>query len=300
MKNFRFITLALTAVMIVCILTGCGGAYVIRSGDSASSYPDAGRYSAGDRTFTSPVECIDIDWASGSVRVAAHDEKTVVITETSGDLADNLKVHSWLEGTTLHIRFCAAGSPGTFFSNLSGKKNLTVMIPENTVLSSFLLSSASATVDLSGFSADTVDVSSASGDVSACIGSAEALTFDSASGAVDLQVQTAGTVNIDTSSGDISLSVGQASSVRLDTASGEAVLRTEAMPGKCTVGTASGNVCLFLPEDASFTADIDTASGDLDFSLPLKYHNGVYTAGSGDASLSIDTASGDIRIFASD
>lgn len=82
-------------------------------------------------------------------------------------------------------------------------------------------------------------------------------------------------------------------SVETDTVSGSVELRFDGCPGDVEVDSTSGDVTLWLPEDAGFELDYDSVSGDLDCDFPgLK---GVY---GGEALFSIDvsTTSGDLNI----
>ena len=84
--------------------------------------------------------------------------------------------------------------------------------------------------------------------------------------------------------------------VNVHSVSGKVEIETADKLEKCKIKTASGDVRLVLPEALGFTAIIDTASGSFESSVPVKKAGGEYIAGTGGASISIDTASGDIKI----
>ena len=92
-----YIILALVALVAICALTGCSG---IRS----NTYANSERYSAGDAEFSDRIENIEVDWPSGSVRVVSHPETTFLLSETAEEgMPEELRVHWWLEGSTLHV-----------------------------------------------------------------------------------------------------------------------------------------------------------------------------------------------------
>ena len=62
------------------------------------------------------------------------------------------------------------------------------------------------------------------------------------------------------------------------------------------IGTSSGSVELYMPENADFTLDVDTASGDISWDVPLKRDGDKYVSGNGSGMIEIDTSSGDVRI----
>ena len=72
------------------------------------------------------IENIEVDWQSGSVSIASHSESTFLLSEKTGDgISDDFRVHWWLEGTTLHVKYAASGASMQLFG--AWHKDLTFL-----------------------------------------------------------------------------------------------------------------------------------------------------------------------------
>ena len=148
-----YILLALVALAAICALTGCSG---IRS----NTYANSERYSAGDAEFSDRIENIEVDWPNGSVRVVSHPENTFLLSETAEEgMPEELRVHWWLEGSTLHVKFAASGARQSLFN--SWRKDLTLTVPESLPLANVEIRAASAEIEADGLTADALDVTTA-------------------------------------------------------------------------------------------------------------------------------------------
>ena len=146
-------------------LSGCGrGLFGLDLGFGNSFvYDHAGKYTAGDGEIDGTVKKLDIDWLSGSVSVVAGNCDSVLIQEVTGGKIDkDMRVHWWLDGTTLRVKFCASGLKPRIYH---GKKELTVTVPETLSLSAISVDSASAEVSVLGASMDELSVDTASGAI---------------------------------------------------------------------------------------------------------------------------------------
>lgn len=311
-KMKRIITGLISAAMVLggaCAMTGCfslGGVM----------YPNSKNYSVGDATISDKVEKIEVDWPSGGVKIETHSDNTVLITEeASMSLSDNLRVHWWLDDTTLHVKFCESGEGQKIFS--TWRKDLTLTVPETLKLADFSLSVASAEVEADGVQADHIEVSSASGDIDLVCeadriklssasgeikieqsGDASAVDCSSASGKIEAVLERADKASFSAASGKISVTAGAADSLSAKTASGDVSYMLDVMPSNCSAKTASGSVTVTLPEDSDFTATVDTTSGDFASDLALKKDGKNYICGDGSGKIMIDTTSGDVSILA--
>ena len=300
---------ALISTVMVC-LCGCSVGFI---GGSKVRYDNADKYTAGDREITEKIDKLDIDWVSGKVTVTADDVSTVTVKETTkGDLEDKIKVHTWAEGSTLHVRFCKSGE------RYSEKemKTLEITVPEDVLYKSVKVDSASADVVCEGLNSKKAVMDASSGDM-VYNGDAESFTADTSSGNIgfsgkaknistdsssgDVFIEQKGegeSISSDTSSGDVEITAENAGSVSVDSSSGEQTIRLEAAPNELSLDSSSGDIKVYLPEDADFTANIDTASGDVDYELPMsKKGDETYVCGNGDGEYRIDTASGDVKIY---
>ena len=280
-------------------LSGCGrGLLGLDLGFGNSFvYDHAGKYTAGDGEIDGTVKKLDIDWLSGSVSVVAGNGDSVLIREAAGGKIDkDMRVHWWLDGTTLRVKFCASGLKPRIYH---GKKDLTVTVPETLSLSAISVDSASAEVSVLGASMDELSVDTASGAIRVDTDCGlESLRTDSASGGQDIKVRSAVSAELDAASGKISLTADTVRNLDIDTASGDVLCRLRETPDDGSIDTASGKVAVVLPEDAAFTLKLSTASGKMNSDFAMKKSGSTYVCGSGDGRLHIDTASGAVSLFA--
>jgi len=306
MKTVKMITAAVTAMVMLGSLGSC------MSFSVGNTYPNADKYTAGDRDFSEKVSSIEIDWSSGSIDVEYDDSNKVSVKETADKtLSESEQVHTWLDGETLRIQFCESG---IVMTGDTGNKKLTVRIPKGTVLNTLDLDGASCEYTFDAIEAERidVDVSSGAGTIKDCSvktfeldsasgdlvmtqkGSSDSIDTDCASGSVTITADTVGTIDCDSSSGKINFTAAEAKSFNASTSSGTVTTTWGAVPESIDVDTASGDVSISFPRDPDFTANIDTATGDLDSSIALKKEGDNYISGSGKNKIEIDTSSGDI------
>lgn len=304
--TLKLIIVILTS-LIIYLFTGC-----ISLGES---YSNADKYSAGNREFSgSEVQSLDIYWTSGKVTVSRHNENTVTVTETSdSDLSDAKKVHTWLDDDVLRIHFCKSGESYVFKQI---EKDLEIKIPmdmkledlsfngssgdslfDNIAADSISVDVSSGTAKIIGCSADTIDAEASSGKVIIDQkGESSKINTEVSSGSIDITAEKVGNINAECSSGNISINAEEAVSVDTEASSGKTTLRFGKMPAETEVDASSGDVDIYVPEEADFTADIDTSSGDFDSDLALSKDGSTYTSGNGENKLKVETSSGDVYI----
>lgn len=275
-------------------------------------YPDADKYAVGNASFSPTVTAVDLRWSAGAVEIVAGDGNALTLTESAGEnVPADARVHYYLDGSTLRIRYAASGYRGAFDAR---DKKLTLTLPASLSLDDISVTSASAPVSITGTTARDLAVSCASGDATVSCRVTHAAVFSSASGAVtatltgggDVAISTAsgdvtldtrdavGEIGVDTASGRASVTIVSAAKLGVDTASGDVAIH--GAPDSLDVETASGKVDLWLPESADFAATFDTASGSFHSDLPLVIKGNVYVSGVGTHPWRIDTASGDLTI----
>lgn len=328
----KILGLGLLAALLLTLLCGCG--FSINFG--IYQYPNGQNYTAGsEASFSAPIDAIDVDWPAGAVKIAYHEKETVELCETvtgSVEPAEDEIMHYWLDGTTLRVKFAASGRTLLIMP----QKELTILLPRSLMLDRLSVDVASAEADIrtdarktivqaaSGevtlalSDGESVDVSTASGAVSAKLAQMADVSIDTASGKITLDAsQVTGAVELDSASGDMTLTVGTAKRLTAETSSGEIELAAgeisevsfdsasgdiravfTAMPRDCEIDTASGGIRLTLPKDASFVAEVDTASGDFDCEFAVVRKGNRYTCGTGEARLELESASGNIRVLA--
>ena len=308
MKPFKITLLFALAAAVLLSLAGC------MSFSISSTYDNADKYSAGNAEFSEGISALDIDWSSGTVNVTRHDQNTVSVSEAnSADLSEDRRVHTWLDGKTLHIRFCKSGDIS--FSE-STEKKLEVRLPRDLKLDSVSYSCSSADTCFEGIDANDFKADSSSGklelkDCSAKAfsldtssgnillsqkGEADKITVDTSSGSVEMDLETVKDIKLDSSSGDRRITAGKAEYVTSNTSSGRTELTFGSTPTEIKHESSSGDIILRLPKDAGFKAVVDTSSGKFSSEIPTAMEGDTYTAGSGSCRISADTSSGDIDI----
>ena len=294
-------TALLVLAGILCTLPGCGFGFGFPGGlnfgfGNSFLYDHAGRYSTGDTEIRKPVDALEIDWLSGSVSIVAGGGDSVVIREvTSGETDDDMRVHWWLDGTTLRVKFCASGLKTHFYQ---GKKELTVTVPESLILSGISIDSASGDVNVRDVRTDELSVDTASGDIRVDIAcDLENLRTDSASGDQSVSIRSAVTASLDTASGKIQVTADSIRNLDIDAASGDVLCKLRETPDDSSIDTASGKVAVVLPEDAAFTLKLNTASGKMNSDFAMKKAGNTYVCGAGSGRLHIDTASGNVSLY---
>lgn len=291
------VMLILAAVGLSLCLTGCGVNINMGNDLFDFSYPDAENYSVGAAEFSETVEYIEIDWLAGNVTVASHSSDTVSLSEESlADLAEDTQLHYWLDGTTLHMKFCRSGK-----WRLDGlKKDLTVLVPEDLPLTSLTVKSMSADIHLDALQAESANIGTSSGDVELTdCAVTDLVQVDTTSGWVGMSLtEPLETFTWDAVSGTLQITAPKVRNFSAGSVSGEVSLSVEEEPETLSIKTTSGSIDLALPEDASFTLDYDSTSGELSSDLTHRTESGKYLFGDGKAEYQIGTVSGDVRITA--
>ena len=114
--------LALIVPSTLC-LTGCSfGVF----NTFTYTYDNSEKYTAGDREIDDKITAIDIDYVSGDVTLNGSDTDKVTVKETSNkDLDDAHKVHTWVDGSTLYVRYCESAK-SINFNNINKKLELSI------------------------------------------------------------------------------------------------------------------------------------------------------------------------------
>lgn len=284
-------------ILAVCagLLSGCRVSVHLPVGLSSFYYDNAERYTVGGADISDTVECVEIQWVSGSVRVAAHKENMVRFSEEANrTLTNDNSVHYWLDGTTLRIRFCASGE-----WDLNGlEKDLTVLLPEKLLLKGLKINGVSTEMEVDSIRAEEVDLDTMSGslEVTGCMVTEKA-DLDTTSGTVTAQLLGAlKALRVSTVSGKASATVQRSDTVEMGSTSGELRLSAEETPKWIDMDTLSGMVTLVLPQDAGMTLRFNTVSGKLSSELPGETDGKNSVFGDGACACSIETTSGDLKI----
>ena len=298
--------IAIVLVTVLCV-TGC-------SFHSLLSYSDAEKYTAGSTSISDKVESIDIDWISGNVNLVTCSDTSLSVKEETDSSADEaLRVHWWLDGTTLRIKYSKSGVRTNLFGTL--KKDLTISIPESASISDITVNSVAAGVKTDKITSDKLMIKTASGNVdSLCTakeitiksasgsivlnqtGNSEQITAETASGKIESTIENTGKGEFRSASGKIGISAKKISELYSNAVSGNITLKLDTAPNNCSLRTVSGDINLDFSKEVGFTASTETLSGKFSSDLAMKTQAGKYIYGDGSADLFFKTTSGNISV----
>ena len=287
--------LIICAVILVAAVTlGFGGIFQAMG----FTYENAKKYTAGEADISDPVKNLDIEWINGTVRIQYHNENTILLREESKKkISKDMEMRWWMDGDTLRVQYAKSGFRMMGFWNQ--EKELTVTLPEEIGFGDVVIGATSGDLEIPELKAENLSLEVTSGDINA---SADAAKISVGATSGDISVKTAEDtekISVATTSGNISVEAENVDEVKAGCTSGGISVRL----GKfetLKVSSTSGDVTAYLPEEPGFTAELDTTSGDVKYSLPLSKEGSAYVCGDGSGTVKIGTTSGDVRIEAFD
>lgn len=261
-----------------------------------------------------PDARIEIETVSGSVRVTGWGQNEVHVKGSIGDDAEGLEIEGGGGNLTIEVEIPRQLGRGKHDVDA----HLEIMVPTGarvsveTVSASIeatglagrmVLESVSGSLEASG-TPEAAELSSVSGSIRFS-GEQTRVTAESVSGNVILE-GVSGVAEVSTVSGNIKVEADE-----LDRGTFESVAGTIEVTGRPANGARldfeahSSNIVLNLPADVSAYFEVETFSGHIDNELgPEAKRTGKYapgkslefTAGSGDARVSIETFSGNVSL----
>lgn len=272
------------------LLLGAFGCALIRT---VTKYANADKYTAGGFTYDAgAVKRVELEWAAGDITLK-HGSGTLSVSESGGDaLATSERLHWWLDGTTLRIKYCESG-----FTHIiqSKNKHLTLELPINDRVD-LKIDVASGGIYADALHVNSLDVKTASGGIAIDALDAGEAHIDSASGGIRLGTVTVDVFSVDTASGGLSADRLNARTVKVDSASGGITLGLDTME-TVDIDVASGRVTLkLLNAEHGATVRLSKLSGDFDCALPMTAEGKTYKIGNGAIQIKINTASGGVTI----
>lgn len=281
----------LLTLIIFSSLTLCGCSTNFR-------YDNYDKYTVGGAAITDIIRAVDVEWISGDVEFDFNGNPSdgIVFAESSEkELADSLKLHYWLDGTTLRLKFAASGR-----ANFNGaNKKLKVTVPSDVTLNELNINGTSSNIKIDGVRADSIYVKSVSGNISAGdIRASNSVSLASTSGNVRGNILvTCKSLNMTSVSGNISFSTeARVRELSAETVSGNLFL-SNLNPAKTgVVDTVSGDVKLEFLENSGFEVSFETVSGDIASELNVYKQGSKYVYGAPDSAFRVKTVSGDLLI----
>lgn len=226
---------------------------------------------------TETIRDIKIDWISGSVTVEPGDVQEITFSE-SGTATDKYKMVWKQSGDELVIQYSKdSGTPGFGIHIDKGSKDLTVTVPR-------------------GWVCDSLELDTASTDLTVRNMIIREMEIDSASGTAKFENCTVSSLDVDTASGDVTFS-GSLNELDFEAASASFTGVLENVPDQVNMDSMSGDLTLTLPEDAGFTVSLDAMSSDFSSDFPTVKKNKSYVCGDGHCKIDVDAMSGDVSIL---
>ena len=223
------------------------------------------------------VREINIEWISGSVTVEPGDVQEITFSE-SGAATDQYKMVWKQSDDKLTIQFCKDSNVVGFGLHFGdGSKDLTITVPRGWVCDSLELDTASTDLTVRDMIIREVEI-------------------DSASGTAKFENCTVSSLDVDTASGDVTFS-GSLNELDFEAASASFTGVLENVPDKVKMDSMSGGLTLTLPEDAGFTVSLDAMSSDFSSDFPTVKKNKSYVCGDGHCKIDVDAMSGDVSIL---
>lgn len=120
--------------------------------------------------------------------------------------------------------------------------------------------------------------------------------FDGASGICNIKNCNVDKLNLDTASGDVNFT-GTLEILDCDAASANCSITVTNVPRSIDIDTASGDLEITLPDTCGFSCSHETLSGRFTTDFDTVHQNGRYVHGDGYCKIDLDAMSADIRIF---
>lgn len=249
------------------------------------------------------IKDIKIDWVAGSVEIRVGEGDEITFYETARkELTDAQKMRYTISASgQLRINYCAdLDTIFNWFDNANynmPSKALVMTIPASMLgsLDKLDVDVVSAKVIVDGVYGTKTDLSTVSGEINAKNLVCRELDLESTSGRIVTENCVADEVDANAVSGSIRLS-GTFNDVDAENVSGDTTIICANVPNKIKADGVSGNVTLKLPENAGFTAKLDTVSGGLSCAFSGTMSDKMVVVGDGSASYRFNTVSGSIRI----
>ena len=226
---------------------------------------------------TEAIREIKIEWISGSVTIEPGDVQEITFLE-SGNGTDKYEMVWKQSGDELVIQYSKDSSIAGFGLHFGDdSKDLTVTVPR-------------------GWVCDSLELDTASTDLTVRDMIIREMEIDSASGTAKFEICTVSSLDVDTASGDVTFS-GSLNELDFEAASASFTGVLENVPNLIKMDSMSGDLTLTLPEGAGFTVSLDAMSSDFSSDFPTVKKNKSYVCGDGHCKIEVSAMSGDVSIL---
>ncbi len=300
MKGVRIALIVILSLIILglCVLLGYGlsGRYPLDRRTAGDSW----RLVLEQELPSEEIRSIEIDYSKNSndIRIYESDSDSILIREyVNYELRENEKTVISVSGGRLRVKGASRNSFFGFFVFSVGRWGYTEVYLPKAYSGELTLCTASGDITAeTALSQEKLSMTTASGNVSVEEAGAETIKVTTASGDVRLD-RISGNLQCDTASGNVSMEEAGAETIEVTTASGD--VRLGRVSGNLKCGTASGYVK--VEEVSAETIEVTTASGDVRIdrasgNLQCGTASGNITVKAGAGERDLSTASGDISV----
>lgn len=223
------------------------------------------------------IRDMEIEWAAGSIRILPKDITEIRISEQGVNQSEKPMVWKVRDGK-LSIQYAE-----------NKKISLGIGTQWDDIVKDL-------TIEVpQNWQCDSLEVTAAAASLEVKELTIREMEFDGASGSCVFDSCTVETLDLDTASGNVRFT-GSLQQLECDAASADIVLELTNVPRSLDMDTASGDLDLTLPADAGFTVTLDTLSGDFESDFETTMRAGSYVAGNGRCRIDVDAMSGDVTI----
>ena len=225
------------------------------------------------------ISNLEIAWAAGSITIRPGQETDTIRfwDDYSGEEKYHLSYAT--KGDTLKIKFCE-----------DDWEKLGFGIHFGTPFEKNLVIEIPEALTL-----ETLEIDAASPKLEVHDLTINQVEIDTASGAVGFENCNVMHLDVDTASGDV-IYTGTLVTLDCDSASASIVANLQNVPQSLDLDTASGNLDITLPENAGFSAKLDAMSGKFRSDFGYAEMGGRYVCGNGSCTINVNAMSGNVHI----
>lgn len=223
------------------------------------------------------IRDMEIEWAAGSIKILPKDITEIRIAEEGVNQSEKPMVWKVRDGK-LAIQYAE-----------NKKISLGIGIQWDDIIKDLIIEVPK------DWQCDSLEVTAAAASLEVKDLTIREMEFDGASGSCVFDNCTVETLDLDTASGNVHFT-GSLQQMDCDAASADILLELSNVPRSLDMDTASGDLDVTLPAEAGFTVTLDTLSGDFESDFDTTMRAGSYVAGNGRCRIDVDAMSGDVTI----
>ncbi len=242
---------ALAASVLAFATMGLSGCDEVQTYEQ---YANASLYSVGSASFAATeVRKVEVDWTGGSIEISQSSD-TVAVVEDEGIVGDNERMHYYLDGDVLKVKYCKSGYKGDIRSE---NKNLRIALPVNTSLD---VDSVGAVVTLGAVELPKFSLTSVSGNLTAERIVCQETELELVSGKAMIGELSTKSLSVETVSGSVSVTRLKADFLDAESTSARLSFGLQKAVS-AEVNSVSGDVIFGLEQGLGATVRMETATG---------------------------------------